>query len=369
MQDDQGSLQRQLNAMASIYANARITIIASGGQDANYGLRGIRGISQPRERHQDVFMLPKGCKIIGHVIQGGRQKSTWDRRAWTFQEDLFSRRRLVFSNNGLSWECPHATWPEDLELIYDFDAAFFVTHLRRRDQSILSLPWPNLATYFDLVCSFNTKQLTYEDDIADAFAGITASLGCTFEGGFLWGLPEMFFDVALLWQPEAYGNMEIRIPNNPNRKNNIPSWSWMGWRGEIARDSWNSGSNYFGKTAVVSRIYQRDETIPILQWYIIEQPGMEVRPIVSPWRNYKDCVISDQELPLGWTKHRCFNGRFPNQDFFFKHESDPMAEFWYPMRIRDHTTKAAIRTPGILLACRTQRAWLRLASLGRECHA
>jgi hypothetical protein len=38
--------------MALIYANAYVTIIAEQGEDAHYGLRGLKGISQPRNFNQ-----------------------------------------------------------------------------------------------------------------------------------------------------------------------------------------------------------------------------------------------------------------------------------------------------------------------------
>jgi hypothetical protein len=48
---------------------------------------------------------------------------------------------------------------------------------------------------------YNMRQLTYPDDELAAFSGVLSTLSRTFTGGFVWGLPQMFFDVALLWQP------------------------------------------------------------------------------------------------------------------------------------------------------------------------
>jgi hypothetical protein len=44
--------------------------------------------------------------------------------------------------------------------------------------------------------------LTYESDTLNAFSGVTNALTRVFEGGFIFGLPQIFFDAALLWQPE-----------------------------------------------------------------------------------------------------------------------------------------------------------------------
>lgn len=47
----------------------------------------------------------------------------------------------------------------------------------------------------------------------------------------------MFFDVALLWQPE------FSISTNRRRECalKLPSWSWVSWKGKIHIESWNSG--------------------------------------------------------------------------------------------------------------------------------
>lgn len=54
IQDDAESKHDQIRAMAGIYANAFVTIIAGNGWDANYGLRGIQGVTEPR--HLSTFL-------------------------------------------------------------------------------------------------------------------------------------------------------------------------------------------------------------------------------------------------------------------------------------------------------------------------
>lgn len=46
---DKDSMDCMLRAMAYMYASAEFTIVAAHGSDANYGLRGIGGPSQPRQ--------------------------------------------------------------------------------------------------------------------------------------------------------------------------------------------------------------------------------------------------------------------------------------------------------------------------------
>ena len=58
VQDEEDTKQLYLNSMASIYTNAYFTIVAADGENANYGLRGIKGITQARNIVIDVVRLP-----------------------------------------------------------------------------------------------------------------------------------------------------------------------------------------------------------------------------------------------------------------------------------------------------------------------
>ena len=131
VQDDTDSFQQQLNSMTAIYANAQLTIVAADGDDATYGLRGIKGVSQPRSSPQSSFTLSKDYKIIWTSQYTFGLTSAWDQRGWTFQEDIFSRRRLIFCDNMISWECPTCTVRINMFLFSFMEAIRHVNHLSR----------------------------------------------------------------------------------------------------------------------------------------------------------------------------------------------------------------------------------------------
>lgn len=54
LQDDAQTKHSQLHLMGDIYTNAYLTIIDASGWDANHGLRGIQGVTEPR--HLSPFM-------------------------------------------------------------------------------------------------------------------------------------------------------------------------------------------------------------------------------------------------------------------------------------------------------------------------
>lgn len=52
----------------------------------------------------------------------------------------------------------------------------------------------------NLVQNYNDRQLTYLEDVTAGFSGVLSTLSDVFASGFIYSLPEMLFDVALLLQ-------------------------------------------------------------------------------------------------------------------------------------------------------------------------
>jgi hypothetical protein len=89
--------------------------------------------------------------------------------------------------------------------------------------------WPDLNFWGGLADQFNTRNLTYESDAVDALIGATDALTRTYRPGFFYGIPEFFFDIGLLWEPNRSVQRRMAIDNNG--QNSLPSWSWIGWKG------------------------------------------------------------------------------------------------------------------------------------------
>jgi hypothetical protein len=240
IQDEYSTKQDQLNNMASIYAEATVTIIAKDGSDSSHGLHGVPG-SVARNLHQEIFKLSNEREAIVHPWSVDKKFTPWASRGWTFQEELFSPRRLIFEGQTIRWECSVATWHED----NDFNT---ITECNDADESQLSQASnlfteqrPNIEWFGHLIAVYNKREFTYSVDTLNALDGILSSL-TAFKGGFVWGLPHMFFDLALLWQPEL--KISRRAPKDDDENDILPpSWSWAGWQGEIDTKSWERGLN------------------------------------------------------------------------------------------------------------------------------
>ena len=211
VQDDNESKQKHLRSMGLIYANSFFTIIAAGAENTNQGMPGINVPDPDRCPPCRIIETPLGpISSFLPYRTAYSSKAIWSSRAWTFQESLFSRRLLVM-NGFASWVCGHCTWKEELQVnskFLKYNIAEGVV-LSENRPVLGNMPgWSGLEYWSDLVESYNPRSLTFESDVLDAFASVAEALTHVFPGGFHCGLPEMFFDIALLWQPRNPSPMQ-----------------------------------------------------------------------------------------------------------------------------------------------------------------
>ena len=223
VQDDYNVKAKQIANMASIYAHSVVTIVCAAhtpqGLDFKPG-------AKPRSSFNLAFWGGS------HNHQGLINSSTWNTRGWTLQELVFSQRAIFVHEDSITWQCHCMTQEEDSKPTYA-SCNWRYSELAR---GLHFSTWLDLREYAHLVGDYSRRKLTYEDDVLNAFSGITNTLTKTFLGGFYFGLPRLFFDTAMLWQSK----------NQLLRRNEevFPSWSWMGWVGKIDVDNWKLGSNY-----------------------------------------------------------------------------------------------------------------------------
>jgi hypothetical protein len=226
---------------------------------------------------------------------------------------------------------------------------------------------PDLRSFNYLVSNYNWRELSYPEDALAAFSGITTALRRTFAGGFLCGLPVMFFDVGLLWHGTQ--TLDRRVSCKLSVVGDcLPSWSWAGWRGEVYPWSWYQGMDYIKHS---SRHNYGSGTgrriIPILEWQSRECINSMAKPIQPSWHSYRSRFITgDEEVPNGWSRYiyqpTDESERYPESgitpSYFYKHESDPMTEFWYPIPLADNNESSVLNPAASLISCRTLRTWL-----------
>jgi hypothetical protein len=367
VQDDESTRHDQLNNMASIFASATVTIIAQQGSDANYGLRGLRGISQTRNLPQETFTLAKGYQVAQRR-SGSDVPCVWSHRGWTYQEEIFSKRTLVFAADMVEWRCGCCSCFEGLQQSKSYRNQSGLNSL----SSLFSSPVPDLVGYGRLVLDYNARELTHPEDVLAAFAGITTALSQTFYGGFICGLPSLFFDIALCWEP--YSTCQRRVPSCASNATlaGLPSWSWAGWKGHIITSLW-AGCDYIKSSRPARPCIYSVRIILSVQWYCRPWGAKESRLIQGPkeMQALRALAQEDQKnLPRGWMRFE-YNSKYdtrlgfkPSWEsqtppcYYYKHESIPTTEFWYPIPLCEGSQPPPPRHPERLINCHTQKTWL-----------
>lgn len=270
VQDDYEEKEEHLSCMGSIYANAYVTVAATGGT-AHSGLRGIENVTPPMERTTELRRYARSMQYLHKEIQAHHHKlqaSVWNHRAWTFQEQVFSRRLLVFGEREVSWECHCTVWFEGMDVV----EGQCQNNTEVVAQGFSFAVPANLWDYACHVEQYNRRALTFPEDALDAFGGILTTLSTIFTGGFICGLPRMYFDAALLWYNKS--PLERRRAVRDRSRAMPPTWAWAAWGGAI-------GFRDHAKTP--------DSIEPLVRWKYRAHNQHQWQPI-APDQNQKSLV-------------------------------------------------------------------------------
>lgn len=261
VQDDPGKAS-EFSSMDSVYSGACMTIIAA----AEYGMFHTpkATIHSPEVRHASSIVCSESelnnPTKLAEVARADRIRShyetvcasEWAKRAWTYQEYVLSKRVVFFLGTRIFWQCECAVWDSSQLRPQQNDKPSPGTLSEVAPMRQLSVPtWPDFSIYADLVCPYNGRELTYKEDGLSAFLGVLNYLAPAFPGGFLFGLPRLYLDHALLWQPlkgtylhtwhRANGGHRKSGPST--RRPTLPSWAWCGWQCFIDPESFQSALN------------------------------------------------------------------------------------------------------------------------------
>ncbi|KAK8867456.1 heterokaryon incompatibility protein [Apiospora arundinis] len=239
----QADESKEFEQMSIIYGHASVVIIATGGEDAQAGLAGV---SRPREPVQVAREVRPGVNVL-LPIQYDKSYGRWDTRAWTLQEKLLSKRMLVFGKDHVAFHCRHGILREDMPADHARNGPAPMPHLSMPeshghpqdkmtwDDKPIMFRSPFFDEYAKLMEQYTSRERTDSGDILKAVSGLLAVLDDmrsldpegeeTSEAKSLYGLPEDFLGLALLWQPPAVLGTHL----TKRTQEDYPSWSWAGW--------------------------------------------------------------------------------------------------------------------------------------------
>lgn len=235
--------------MDMIYAQAALTIVAAVGQDPSHGLPGVGDTGR---RKQPTLTIGDRKFVYAPSARETIPGTAWDKRAWTFQESLFSKRKLVFTDYQVYFQCRRMDCHESL-----------VTH---NDSSVVSpksleaiTSWiapvfprltiqPSRSGYQERLDEYLGRTLSNEMDNHNAFRGILSDFGHRFNHppirsfcglllcvgqnppNLVGDFSETSFVHSLTWRFSMYDSYKKK---SIRRLQGLPSWSWIGWRAAV----------------------------------------------------------------------------------------------------------------------------------------
>ncbi|KAI1460254.1 HET-domain-containing protein [Annulohypoxylon moriforme] len=254
IQDDEKQKSAQIAQMDRVYASALMTIVpALRTLDPEKACSGLPRYNSKVEVRQQKVAVVQGMHLavpFEAVFGTANQRTRWGTRAWTYQECLISRRILFLTESQAYFQCRHSIFCEDCRGEIDSTDVYFAPgtnlwnpgalettsgrlqlsfgtlHLtrepyKRDDRAIMA--------YLNYALDYSSRQSTHASDSLNAFRAIQNVLCDTMQTLFLYGMPEKYLDVALLFiirvdKPRTKQN-EKDYPLNPA----FPSWTWVGW--------------------------------------------------------------------------------------------------------------------------------------------
>jgi hypothetical protein len=230
VQNDYAQKHLLIQQMDRVYSNAFATIAAVAGEDADCGLPGV--LRTPRSPyvlagffgHHFVATLEDSQDGVFGVLSS----STYDCRAWTFQERLMSRRCLYFAKDQVYFQCSKGI-SSDVCLYDNFGMDGRITEINPL-VNLKTQNWYNI--YIELVKMYTRRRMLFAEDALNAFSGIMSLLENEFQIKFIMGLPNHEFAHCLLWKRSSNSESLVRRKLEGDGYQ-FPSWCWAGWEGQV----------------------------------------------------------------------------------------------------------------------------------------
>lgn len=213
--------ERESENMANIYGNAFLTLSAAASSNSEGGIFTVPSkldffsckipfSATPNEGIVFVTPLPPISPPMMEPI---------NKRGWTVQERVLSRRILVYGTDEMSWQC-HGIQIQESGVL-----------LPPMSMSICRFPdilWP--GGWWRIIQDYTSRNLTNYMDKLPALSGMARIWQLRTEDRYLAGLWERNLPEDLLWIVHPFLN---KSPNSRPPSYRAPSWTWCSIDGTI----------------------------------------------------------------------------------------------------------------------------------------
>ncbi|KAL9068063.1 MAG: hypothetical protein Q9157_006614 [Trypethelium eluteriae] len=223
----------QILQMDQIYARSDLTIIVADS------VEGMSGVSS--RKPADTLVLGNQIFIITPPTPRYEiENSIWNRRAWTYQESVLSRRRLVALREQFYFKCMGMDCCESLHGCLQEKTRIDATRVGHRwseSEVFINLSTQDdpLAHIYYHLAEYSKRQLSFPTDILQAIEGVLAQMRQIYPDlaevtglpivhrvGSPAGLKERFL-TTLCWKTAF----------RCERREGFASWSWAGWHAAL----------------------------------------------------------------------------------------------------------------------------------------
>lgn len=279
IQGDAKDWERESKAMAEVYGNATLTVIAGRSAATKDGF--VANYSFSAQRRPSPCVLPVGGLIDAGVLVVGACRSVSygpvSGRGWCFQEKMLSRRAVVFAEQQLGFYCAvQGVWENGVtkpnlwrpRFLQRPGSSTATTSKTAKRPAHLSAQDEVLRDWYGILTQFSVCQLSNPHDVFAAIIAVSQQASRLLNSRYLAGIWECDLVRGLLWRPAHHFRTEIamRAPTTRPKPSKFttetgpvirsPSWSWAAVEGPVALPLGSIGFT----PGLVAR--QRDPTYP-----------------------------------------------------------------------------------------------------------
>jgi hypothetical protein len=233
-QDDSQNWNRDSARMSAVYANAYLTISATGARDSSDGLffdrlprQYLRVPHTSGDVHGSLLMctLPLEKEFIRDRYVEMKSEPL-SKRGWAFQERVLSRRTVHFASDQIYFECMTRFVSED-GLVHKERYLTVSPNVHVDEETKPGLDEPgrkrkNLQRWYDLLCYYGSRELSDPSDKLAAISSIARAFSEILNDEYVAGLWRGSIIEDLCWQP---------LRCQPVDGYRAPSWSWAAVNG------------------------------------------------------------------------------------------------------------------------------------------
>jgi hypothetical protein len=258
VQDDDYDCAKELAKMSDIYYGASLTISAASAERSSEGFLGDRALSKAyggvlfslRYEHGRDDDIVTGRVFLSKQPIRDKNEEPIDRRGWTMQEHILSRRVLRFGSKQTTWKCLSRHYSLDgggspHPMNEDVALAIHEVHRRTEVQSRMkefdglnrSVVLGNWKRQME---KYSDRKITKLNDKLPACAALAQNFAYIMgwePSEYLAGLWEKDIYEQLLW----YQSDKSGLPDFPQRHG--PTWSWASLAGPFRFLEWEQVKN------------------------------------------------------------------------------------------------------------------------------